>query len=83
MVSAGDLIALYMGLELQSARPLRHRLAQARQPQVDRGGPQVLHPRRALVRAFCSTAPRSPMGYAGTTLFSGIILAVGDGRPSV
>ena len=49
MVSAGDLIALYMGLELQSLAALRAGRDPPRQRALDRGGAQVLRPGRAVL----------------------------------
>jgi NADH-quinone oxidoreductase subunit N len=49
MVSAGDLIALYMGSGAAVAVALRHRVLAARQREIDRSGPEILHPRRAVL----------------------------------
>ena len=49
LISAGDLIMLYLGLELMSARALRGRRQQPRQRQVHRGRPEVFRARRAVL----------------------------------
>jgi NADH-quinone oxidoreductase subunit N len=49
LISAGDLIMLYLGLELMSARALRGRGLQPRQCEIDRGRPEVFRARRAVV----------------------------------
>jgi len=81
MVSAGDLIALYMGLELQSLA--LYVIASLRR--------DSLKSTEAGLKYFILGALSSGLllygasltyGYAGTTLFSGIILAVGD-EPSI
>ena len=81
MVSAGDLIALYMGLELQSLA--LYVIASLRR--------DSLKSTEAGLKYFILGALSSGLllygasltyGYAGTTLFSGIILAVAD-EPSL
>ena len=49
LISAGDLIALYLGLELMSSRALRGRRIEPRFRAIDRSGPQVFRARRAVV----------------------------------
>ena len=49
MISANDLISLYLGLELQSLRALRRRRLPARFPALDRGGAEIFRSRRALL----------------------------------
>jgi NADH-quinone oxidoreductase subunit N len=58
MVSSGDLIALYMGLELQSLS--LYVIASLRRDSVKstEAGLEILHPRRACPRAFCCLAHR-------------------------
>ncbi len=78
MVSAGDLMALYMGLELQS-------LALYVVASIDRDSTRSTE---AGLKYFVLGALSSGLllygaslvyGYAGTTLFSGILRAAGDG----
>ncbi|MFU8864881.1 MAG: NADH-quinone oxidoreductase subunit NuoN [Rhodobacterales bacterium] len=82
MVSAGDLMALYMGLELQSLA--LYVIASLRR--------DSLKSTEAGLKYFILGALSSGLllygaslvyGYAGTTLFSGIILAAGDGQMSL
>ena len=58
MISAGDLIGLYLGLELHEPLGLRDRLVPPRPCALDRSRAEIFRARRALVRACCSTAPR-------------------------
>jgi NADH-quinone oxidoreductase subunit N len=80
MVSAGDLMALYMGLELQSLS--LYVVAAMRRDSVKST--------EAGLKYFVLGALSSGMllygaslvyGYAGTTLFSGIITTLADGVP--
>ncbi len=82
MVSAGDLMTLYMGLELQSLA--LYIVASLRR--------DSLKSTEAGLKYFVLGALSSGLllygcsltyGFSGTTLFSGIIVAVGDGQPSV
>lgn len=82
MVSAGDLMALYMGLELQSLA--LYVIASLRR--------DSLKSTEAGLKYFILGALSSGLllygaslvyGYAGTTLFSGIIAAAGDGTMSL
>ncbi len=82
MVSAGDLMALYMGLELQSLA--LYVVAAMRR--------DSLRSTEAGLKYFVLGALSSGMllygasltyGYAGTTLFSGIIAAAGEGHASI
>lgn len=82
MVSAGDLMALYMGLELQSLA--LYVIASLRRDSV--------RSTEAGLKYFVLGALSSGLllygaslvyGYAGTTLFSGIIVAAGDGQMSL
>ena len=82
MVSAGDLIALYMGLELQSLA--LYVIAAMRR--------YSLRSTEAGLKYFVLGALSSGLllygsslvyGYAGTTLFSGIVAAAGDGLAPV
>jgi len=82
MVSAGDLMALYMGLELQSLA--LYVIASLRR--------DSLKSTEAGLKYFILGALSSGLllygaslvyGYAGTTLFSGIITAAGDGQMSL
>ncbi len=82
MVSAGDLMALYMGLELQSLA--LYVIASLRR--------DSLKSTEAGLKYFILGALSSGLllygaslvyGYAGTTLFSGIIVAAGDGPMSL
>ena len=82
MVSAGDLMALYMGLELQSLA--LYVVASLRRDSV--------RSTEAGLKYFVLGALSSGMllygasltyGYAGTTLFSGIISAASDGHSSM
>jgi NADH-quinone oxidoreductase subunit N len=82
MVSAGDLMALYMGLELQSLA--LYVIAAMRR--------DSLRSTEAGLKYFVLGALSSGLllygaslvyGYAGTTLFSGIIAAAGDGLAPV
>ena len=82
MVSAGDLMALYMGLELQSLA--LYVIASLRR--------DSLKSTEAGLKYFILGALSSGLllygaslvyGYAGTTLFSGIIAAAGDGSMSL
>ena len=82
MVSAGDLMALYMGLELQSLS--LYVVASLRR--------DSLKSTEAGLKYFILGALSSGLllygaslvyGYAGTTLFSGIIAAAGEGRMSL
>ncbi len=82
MVSAGDLMALYMGLELQSLA--LYVIASLRR--------DSLKSTEAGLKYFILGALSSGLllygaslvyGYAGTTLFSGIIIAAGDGQMSL
>ena len=57
MVSANDLMSLYLGLELH-AGALRPRRLQPRQRPVGRGRAEVFRAGRARPRACCSMAPR-------------------------
>ena len=49
LISAGDLIMLYLGLELMSPRALRRRRQQPRQRQIDRSRPEVFCAGRAVL----------------------------------
>ena len=82
MVSAGDLMALYMGLELQSLA--LYVIAAMRR--------DSLRSTEAGLKYFVLGALSSGLllygsslvyGYAGTTLFSGIVAAAGDGLAPV
>ena len=82
MVSAGDLMALYMGLELQSLA--LYVIAALRR--------DSLKSTEAGLKYFILGALSSGLllygaslvyGYAGTTLFSGIIAAAGEGQMSL
>ena len=82
MVSAGDLMALYMGLELQSLA--LYVIASLRR--------DSLKSTEAGLKYFILGALSSGLllygaslvyGYAGTTLFSGIIAAAGEGQMSL
>jgi len=82
MVSAGDLMALYMGLELQSLA--LYVIAAMRR--------DSLRSTEAGLKYFVLCALSSGLllygsslvyGYAGTTLFSGIVAAAGDGLAPV
>ena len=82
MVSAGDLIALYMGLELQSLA--LYVVASLRRDSV--------RSTEAGLKYFVLGALSSGLllygaslvyGYSGTTLFSGIIVAAGEGHTSL
>ena len=82
MVSAGDLIALYMGLELQSLA--LYVVASLRRDSV--------RSTEAGLKYFVLGALSSGLllygaslvyGYSGTTLFSGIIAAAGEGHTSL
>ena len=82
MVSAGDLIALYMGLELQSLA--LYVVAASRRDSVKST--------EAGLKYFVLGALSSGMllygaslvyGFAGTTAFDGIIVAAGDGRTEI
>lgn len=82
MVSAGDLMTLYMGLELQSLA--LYIVASLRR--------DSLKSTEAGLKYFVLGALSSGLllygcsltyGFSGTTLFSGIIAAVGDGQASV
>ena len=79
MVSARDLIVLYMGLELQSLALYVVAAFRRDSPALDRGGAEVLRARGAVARACCSTARASTYGYAGTTGFAGIAETIGTG----
>ena len=50
MISANDLISLYLGLELQSLAALRRRRDPPRRCALDRSGAEIFRPRRALLR---------------------------------
>ncbi|ETX14538.1 NADH:ubiquinone oxidoreductase subunit N [Roseivivax halodurans JCM 10272] len=82
MVSAGDLIALYMGLELQSlalyvVASLRRESAKSTEAGLKYFVLGALSSGLLLYGASLS------YGYAGTTLFSGIIGAAGEGSASL
>ncbi|WP_043768927.1 NADH-quinone oxidoreductase subunit NuoN [Roseivivax isoporae] len=82
MVSAGDLIALYMGLELQSlalyvVASLRRDSARSTEAGLKYF---VLG---ALSSGLLLYGASLTYGYAGTTLFSGILAAAGEGTVSL
>ncbi len=82
MVSAGDLMTLYMGLELQSLSlyviaALRRDSAKSTEAGLKYF---VLG---ALSSGLLLYGASLTYGYSGTTLFSGIIRAIGDGDPSL
>ncbi len=82
MVSAGDLIALYMGLELQSlalyvVASLRRDSARSTEAGLKYF---VLG---ALSSGLLLYGASLVYGYSGTTLFSGIIAAAGEGHTSL
>ncbi len=58
LISAGDLIALYLGLELMSLALYVVAASHRDNAKVHRSRPEVLRARRAVVRACCSMAPR-------------------------
>ena len=82
MVSAGDLMALYMGLELQSLA--LYVIAAMRRDSLrsTEAGLKyfVLGALSSGLLLYCSSLV---YGYAGTTLFSGIVAAAGDGLAPV
>jgi NADH-quinone oxidoreductase subunit N len=78
MVSAGDLITLYMGLELQSLALYVIAALRRDSPKSTEAGLKyfVLG---ALSSGLLLYGASLTYGYAGTTLFSGILAATGDG----
>jgi NADH-quinone oxidoreductase subunit N len=71
MISANDMIALYMGLELQSPGALCGRRDQPRRcaAVLDGSRAEILRPRRACRRACCFTAHRWSTATPATTGF--------------
>ena len=79
MVSAGDLIALYMGLELQSLA--LYVVASMRRDSVKSTEAGLKYfILGALSSGLLLYGASLVYGYSGTTLFSGVIEAAGDGR---
>jgi NADH-quinone oxidoreductase subunit N len=80
MVSAGDLMALYMGLELQSLALYVIAAMRRDSPKSTEAGLKyfVLG---ALSSGLFLYGASLTYGFAGTTLFSGILTTVGDGVP--
>jgi len=80
MVSAGDLMALYMGLELQSLALYVVTAIRRDSPKSTEAGMKyfVLG---ALSSGLLLYGASLVYGYAGTTLFSGILSTLGDGMP--
>ena len=58
LISADDLIALYLGLELMSLALYVVAAIHRDNAALDRGRPEIFRARRAVVRACCSTARR-------------------------
>ncbi|SLN42483.1 NADH-quinone oxidoreductase subunit N [Roseivivax jejudonensis] len=82
MVSAGDLIALYMGLELQSLS--LYVVASLRRESVRSTEAGLKYfVLGALSSGLLLYGASLTYGYAGTTLFSGIIEAAGEGSVSL
>jgi NADH-quinone oxidoreductase subunit N len=82
MVSAGDLIALYMGLELQSLA--LYVVASLRRESVKSTEAGLKYfVLGALSSGLLLYGASLTYGYAGTTLFSGIIEAAGEGQVSL
>jgi len=79
MVSAGDLMALYMGLELQSLA-LYVIAAIRRDSQRSTEAGLKYFVLGALSSGLLLYGASLTYGYAGTTLFSGIISTIGDGN---
>ncbi len=82
MVSAGDLMALYMGLELQSLA-LYVVAAMRRESVRSTEAGLKYFVLGALSSGLLLYGASLTYGYAGTTLFSGIIAAAGDGQASI
>ncbi len=82
MVSAGDLMALYMGLELQSLA-LYVVAAMRRESVRSTEAGLKYFVLGALSSGLLLYGASLTYGYAGTTLFSGIISAAGDGQASI
>ncbi len=80
MVSAGDLMALYMGLELQSLALYVVTAIRRDSPKSTEAGMKyfVLG---ALSSGLLLYGASLVYGYAGTTLFSGILSSLGQGMP--
>ncbi|SFD82185.1 NADH-quinone oxidoreductase subunit NuoN [Roseivivax sediminis] len=79
MVSAGDLIALYMGLELQSLA--LYVVASLRRDSVRSTEAGLKYfVLGALSSGLLLYGASLTYGYAGTTLFSGIVQAAGEGQ---
>ena len=79
MVSAGDLMALYMGLELQSLA--LYVVASMRRDSVKSTEAGLKYfILGALSSGLLLYGASLVYGYSGTTLFSGVIEAAGDGR---
>ncbi|SFA72262.1 NADH dehydrogenase subunit N [Poseidonocella pacifica] len=82
MVSAGDLIALYMGLELQSLA--LYVVASLRRDSVKSTEAGLKYfVLGALSSGLLLYGASLAYGYAGTTLFSGIVVAASDGHLSL
>ena len=82
MVSAGDLMALYMGLELQSLS--LYVIASLRRDSVKSTEAGLKYfVLGALSSGLLLYGASLTYGYAGTTLFSGVIAAVGEGPISI
>jgi NADH-quinone oxidoreductase subunit N len=82
MVSAGDLMALYMGLELQSLA-LYVVAAMRRDSARSTEAGLKYFVLGALSSGLLLYGASLTYGYAGTTLFSGIIDAAGEGRAPI
>ena len=82
MVSAGDLMVLYMGLELQSLA--LYVVASLRRDNVKSTEAGLKYfVLGALSSGLLLYGASLVYGYAGTTLFSGIIVAAGEGQVSL
>ena len=79
LISAADLIALYLGLELMSLVALRRRRDQPRLRALDRGRPEVFRARRAVV-GHAALRRSLIYGFTGTVSFAGIAKASAQGR---
>ncbi|QFS82189.1 NADH-quinone oxidoreductase subunit N [Roseivivax sp. THAF40] len=82
MVSAGDLIALYMGLELQSLA-LYVVASLRRDSAISTEAGLKYFVLGALSSGLLLYGASLTYGFAGTTLFSGIIEAAGEGQASL
>ena len=81
LISAADLIALYLGLELMSLSLYVVAASNRDIGALDRGRPEIFRARRAVVRH--AALRRSLIyGFTGTVSFAGIAKAARAGRAS-